>query len=176
MFFPGFTFFLGPAAKCLHHTFHPLSPKVCSLYVMEIHYLLSGYRTSSFTQNRRMECHYPISFPCRFLINSLESNFHLQYLKDFYGMFVLFLFPIERTSPNIQSVQSVLTCTSRAPHWVPEMLQYSTSSSVSIFALDCKSLSLMFHVLGSADVKRVLSKLFFEPKQCLLTLEAKLIP
>ena len=38
------------------------------------------------------------------------------------------------------------------------------------------SLSLVFHALGSADVKRVLSKLFFEPQQCLLTLEARLIP
>ena len=56
------------------------------------------------------------------------------------------------------------------------MSWYSTSSSVSIFVLDCKSLSLVFHALGSADVKRVLSKLFFEPQQCLLTLEARLIP
>ena len=33
----------------------------------------------------------------------------------------------------------------------------------------------MFCALGSANVKRVLSKLF-EPQQCLLSLEAKLIP
>ena len=56
------------------------------------------------------------------------------------------------------------------------MSRYSTSSSVSIFTFDCKSLSLVFCALGSADVKRVLSKLFFEPQQCLLTLEARLIP
>ena len=99
------------------------------------------FRTSSFTQNRRMEYHYPIPFPCRFSISSLESNFYLRYLEDFYGMFVLFLFPFKRTSPNIQSVQNVLTGTGRAPHWVPDMLRYSTSSSISIFALYCKSLS-----------------------------------
>ena len=98
-------------------------------------------RTSSFTQNRRTEYRYPIPFPCRFSISSLESNFYLCYLEDFYGMFVLFLFPFERTSPNIHSVQSVLTCTGRAPHWAPEMSWYSTSSSVSIFTLYCKSLS-----------------------------------
>ena len=121
--------------------FHPSSPKVRSLYVTKIRYLLPGYRTSSFTQNRRMEYHYSIPFPCRFSINSLESNFYLRYLKDFYGICVLFLFPLERTSPNIQSVQNVLTYTGRAPHWVPEMSWYSTSSSVSIFALYCKSFS-----------------------------------
>ena len=42
MFFPGFVFFMGPTAKCLHHTFCPSSPKVHSLYVMKIRYLLSG--------------------------------------------------------------------------------------------------------------------------------------
>ena len=130
-------------------------------------------RTSSFTQNRRTEYRYPIPFPCRFLISSLESNFYLCYLEDFYGMFILFLFPFERMSPNIQSVQSVLTCTGRVPYWAPEMSQYSTSSSVFIFALYCKS--LVFRALGSTDVKRVLSKLF-ELQRCLLTLEAKLIP
>ena len=70
-----------------------------------------GYRTSSFTQNRRMEYHYPIPFPCRFSINSLKSNFYLHYLKDFYGICILLLFLIERTSPNIQSIQNVLTYT-----------------------------------------------------------------
>ena len=179
MFCPGFVFFLRPAAKRLHCPFHPSSLKVHSPYVTETHYLLSGYRTSSFTQNMRMECHYPIPFPCRISINSLESNFYLHYLGDFCGIYVLFLFPIERMSPTIQSVQNVLTYTDRAPHWAPEMLWYSTSSSISIFSLDCKSLSLscfVFRALGSADVKRVLSKLFFEPQQCLLTLEARLIP
>ena len=136
-----FVFFLGPAAKRLHYTFCPSSPKVHSLYVMEICYLLSGYRMSSFTQNRRMECHYPIPFPCRFLINSLKSNFYLRYLKDFYRIYVLFLFLVERMSPNIQSVQNVLTYTDRAPHWAPEMSWYSTSSSVSTFALGYKSFS-----------------------------------
>ena len=97
-------------------------------------------RTSFFKQNRRTEYHYPIPFPCRFSISSLKSNFYLRYLKDFYGMFVHFLFPFERMSPNIQSVQSVLTCTGRTPHWAPEMSRYSTSSSVSIFALYYKSL------------------------------------
>ena len=97
-------------------------------------------RTSSFTQNRRMEYHYPIPFPCGFSIRSLESNFYLCYLKDFNGMFVLFLFPFERMSPNIQSVQSVLTCTGADPYWAPEMSRNSTSSSISIFALYCKSL------------------------------------
>ena len=63
------------------------------------------YRTSSFTQNRRMEYRYSIPFPCRFSINSLESNFYLRYLEDFYGICILFLFPFKRTSPNIQSVQ-----------------------------------------------------------------------
>ena len=38
------------------------------------------------------------------------------------------------------------------------------------------NLSLIFCALGSIDVKRILSKLFFEPQQCLLTLEARLIP
>ena len=141
VFFPGFIFFLRPAAKCLHCPFCLLSPKVCSPYVMEICYLLSGYRMSSFTQNRRTECRYPIPFPCRFSINSLESNFYLHYFGDFCGIYILFLFPIERTSPNIQSVQNVLTHTDRAPHWAPEMSRYSTSSFVSILALDCKSLS-----------------------------------
>ena len=169
-------FFLRPAAKCLHCLFHPSSPKVHSPYVTEVCYLLPGYRTSSFTQNRRMEYHYPIPFLCRFSINSLKSNFYLCYFGDFCGIYVLLLFPIERMSPNIQSVQNVLTHTDRAPHWVPEMSQYSTSYFISIFTLDCKSLSLMFRALGSTDVKRVLSKLFFEPQQCLLTLEARLIP
>ena len=151
-----FVFFLGPAAKCLHYTFHQSSPKICSLYVTEICYLLSSHRMSSFTQKRRMECHYPIPFPCRFSINSLKSNFYLCYLGDFYEIYILFLFPLERTSPNIQSVQNVPTYTDRAPHWAPEMSRYSTSSSISIFTLGCKSL----RALGSTDVKRVLSKLF----------------
>ena len=51
------------------------------------------------------------------------------------------------------------------------MSRYSTSSFVSIFALDRKS---PFRALGSADVKRVLSKLFLELQQCLLNLEARL--
>ena len=114
--------------------------KVHSLYVTELHYLLSGHRTFSFTQNRRTECCYLIPFPCRFSINSLKSNFYLHYLRDFYGIYILFLFPLERMSPNIQSVQNVLTYIDRAPHWVPEMSRYSTSSSVSIFALGCKPL------------------------------------
>ena len=101
---------------------------------------ISGYRMSSFTQNRRMECCYPVPFPCGFLINSLESNFYLHYLEDFYRIYILFLLLVERTSPNIQSVQNVLTYTDRAPHWAPEMSRYSTSSSISIFALGCKSL------------------------------------
>ena len=155
-----FIFFLGTAAKCLYYTFCPSSPKVCSLYVMEIRYLLSSHRTSSFTQNRRMECHYLILFPCRFSVNNLEFNFYLHYLINFCRIYILFLFPLERMSPNIQSVQNVLTYTDRSPHWAPKMSWYSTSSSISIFALGCKSLSLMFCALGSADVKRVLSKLF----------------
>ena len=91
------------------------------------------FRTSSFTQNRRMEYHYPIPFPCKFLINNLESNF--------YKVCVLFLFLPERMSPDIWSVQNVLTDTGRAPHWMPEMSRYSTSSFISIFTLGCKSLS-----------------------------------
>ena len=130
--------FLGPAAKCLHHTFRHLqsSFSLCNRNPLPI----SGYRMSSFTQNRRMECCYPVPFPCGFLINSLESNFYLHYLEDFYRIYILFLLLVERTSPNIQSVQNVLTYTDRAPHWAPEMSRYSTSSSVSIFALGCKSL------------------------------------
>ena len=124
------------------------------------------FRTSSFTQNRRMEYCYPIPFPCRFLINNLESNF--------YGICVLSLFLLKRTSPNIQSVQNVLTYTGRAPHWVPEMLQYSTSFSISIFALDCKSLSCF--MLWALPMLKEYSASSFEPQQCLLTLEAKLIP
>ena len=154
--------------------FHPLSPKVRSLYVTEIHYLLSGYRTSSFTQNRRTECRYPILFPCRFLINSLKSNFYLCYLKDFYGICILFLFLLKRTSPNIQSVQNVLTYTGTAPHWAPGMSWYSTSSPISIFTPDCKSLSCF--MLWALPMLKEYSASSFEPQQCLLTLEAKLIP
>ena len=123
------------------------------------------FRTSSFTQNRRMEYCYPIPFPCRFSISSLESNFYLCYLKDFYEMFILFLFHFERTSPNIQSVQNVLTCTGRVPYWAPEMSQYSTSSPVSIFVLDCKSLSCF--VLWAPLILKVYSASSFEPQQCL---------
>ena len=133
-----------------------------------------GYRMSSFTQNRRMECCYPIPFPCRFLIISLKSNFYLRYLEDFYGMFVLFLFPIERTSPNIQSVQNVLTCTGRTPHWAPEMSWYSTSSLISIVTLDCNSLPCF--MLWAPPMLKEYSASSFEPQQCLLTLEARLIP
>ena len=89
-------------------------------------------------------------------------------------IYVFFKFPIERMSLSIQSVQNVLTHTGRASHWAPEMSWYSTSSFVSIVTLDCKS--FMFRALGSADVKRVLSKLFLELQQCLLNLEARLIP
>ena len=64
------------------------------------------FRTPSFTQNRRMEYHYPIPFPCRFLINNLKSNF--------YEVCVLFLFLPKRMSPDIQSVQNVLTYNVRA--------------------------------------------------------------
>ena len=173
MFFPGFVFFLGPAAKHLHHTFCPSSPKVHSLYVTKICYLLSGYRMSSFTQNRRTEYHYPILFPCRFSINSLESNFYLHYLKDFHGICVLFLFPFERMPPNIQSVQNVLTCTGRAPHWVPERSRYSTSSPVSIVALDCKS--LLCFMLWAPLILKEYSASSFEPQRYLLTLIARLI-
>ena len=105
---------------------------------MEIRYLLSGYRTSSFTQNRRMECHYPIPFTCRFSINSLKSNFYCHYFGDFYRIYILFLFPLERTSPNIQSIQNVLTYTDRAPHWAPEMIHnniYNISHLWVIFRL-----------------------------------------
>ena len=114
-----------------------------------------------FHTKQENECRYPFPFPCRFSINSLEFNFYLHYLRDFCGIYIPFLFPLERMSPNIQSVQNVLNHTDRAPHWVPEMSWYSTSSSISIFALDYKSLSLMFCALGSTDVKRVLTKLFF---------------
>ena len=132
------------------------------------------FRMPSFTQNRRMEYHYPILFPCRFSINSLKSNFYLRYLEDFYGICILFLFPLKRMSPNIQSIQNVLTCTGRVPHWAPEMLQYSTSSFISIFALGCNSLSCF--VLCAPLMLKEYSASSFEPQQFLLTLEAKLIP
>ena len=45
-----------------------------------------------------------------------------------------------------------------------------------LYSLLITSLSFMFCALGSADVKRVISKLFLEPLQCLLNLEARLIP
>ena len=124
------------------------------------------FRTSSFTQNRRTEYRYPIPFPCRFLINNLESNF--------YKVCILFLFLHKRTSANIQSVQNVLTYTGRAPHWVPEMSWYSTSSFVSIFTLGCNSLSCF--VLWALPMLKEYSASSFEPQQCLLTLEARLIP
>ena len=85
------------------------------------------FRTSSFTQNRRTEYHYPIPFPCRFLINNLESNS--------YEVCILFLFLHKRMSSNIQSVQNVLTYTGRAPHWAPEILWYSTSSLGYLYSL-----------------------------------------
>ena len=112
---------LETSCQMLHCPFHPLSPKVCSPYVMEICYLLSGCRTSPFTQNRRTECHYPIPFPCRFSINSLKSNFYICYLGGFCEIYILFLFPLERMSPNIQSVQNFGPYTDSAPHWAPEM-------------------------------------------------------
>ena len=124
------------------------------------------FRMSSFTQNRRTRYCYPIPFPCRFLINNLESNF--------YEVCILFLFLPKRTSPDIQSVQNVLTYTGRAPHWVPEMSWYSTSSFVSIFTLDCKCLSCF--MLWAPPMLKEYSASSFEPQQCLLTLEAKLIP
>ena len=45
-----------------------------------------------------------------------------------------------------------------------------------LYSLLIANLFLVFHALGSANVKRVLSKLFFKHQQCLLTLEARLIP
>ena len=52
--------------------------------------------------------------------------------------------------------------------------RYSTSSFISIFALGCNSLSCF--VLWALPMLKEYSASSFEPQQCLLTLETKLIP
>ena len=104
-----------------------------SLYVTEIHYPLS------FTEHPFSALYWGTEF-CYWFPFSCRLDFILKssYLLISAEIHVLSQFSFERTSLTIQSVQNILTCTGRAPHWAPEMSWYSTSSFITIFTLDCK--------------------------------------
>ena len=120
----------------------------------------SCHRTYSFTQNRRTECHYPIPFPCRFSINSLESTSISIISATSAEIHILLKFSVERMSLSIQMFE-MFSLVLAEPHTGHQKCHGIVCNLlVSIFALDLKS--LMFHALGSTNVKRVLSKLFLE--------------
>ena len=124
-----------PNISAIHPAHH--LQQVHSLYVMEICYPLSFTECPSLALYWGMEFCYQFLFSCR-----LDFILQSSYLLISTEILVLLQFSVERTFLTIQSVQNILTCTGRAPHWVPEMSRYTTSF-VTIFTLDCK---FVFHV------------------------------